>query len=122
MIREATVIIDGPMNIATFLTYTEYHLAPMLQPGDIVVMDNLSSYKAAGVREAIESVGADLWYLPPYSPDFNPIEKLWSKVKAWLRRTIARDFDAIGHALADVLWTVTPTECANYFKSCGYSN
>jgi len=120
VIRDATVIIDGPMNSATFLAYTEQCLAPALKPGDVVVMDNLSSHKAAGVREGIEAVGADLWYLPPYSPDLNPIEKLWSKVKAWLRRTMARDFDAIGLALADVLRTVTASECANYFRSCGY--
>ena len=120
VIRDATVIIDGPMNSATFLAYTEQCLAPALRPGDVVVMDNLSSHKAAGVREAIEAVGADLWYLPPYSPDLNPIEKLWSKVKAWLRRVAARDFDSIGHALADVLRTVTASECANYFRSCGY--
>ena len=122
VIRDATVIVDGPMNSATFLAYTEQCLTPALRPGDVVVMDNLSSHKAVGVREAIESAGADLWYLPPYSPDLNPIEKLWSKVKAWLRRVAARDFDAIGHALADVLRTVTAGECANYFKSCGYGN
>lgn len=120
VIRDATVILDGPMNSDTFLTYTEHHLAPTLKPGDVVVMDNLSSHKAAGVREAIEAVGADLWYLPPYSPDYNPIEKLWSKVKAYLRRLSARTFDAIGHALAEVLRTVTPGECINYFNSCGY--
>jgi len=122
VIKDATVIIDGPMNSATFLAYTEQCLVPTLRPGDVVVMDNLSSHKAVGVREAIESVGASLWYLPPYSPDLNPIEKLWSKVKSWLRRVAARSFDTIGHALADVLRTVTPTECGNYFNSCGYGN
>lgn len=122
VIRNATVIIDGPMNSETFLAYTEQCLVPALKPDDVVVMDNLSSHKAVGVREAIESVGADLWYLPPYSPDFNPIEKLWSKVKAYLRRIAARGFDTIGHALADVLRTVSPTECGNYFNSCGYGN
>lgn len=120
VIQDATVVIDGPMNSATFLAYTQQCLAPSLQPGDIVVMDNLSSHKAAGVRQAIEEVGVDLWYLPPYSPDFNPIEKLWSKVKAWLRRVGAKTFDTLTHAIADALRAVQPNECSNYFNSCGY--
>ena len=120
VIRDATVIVDGPMDGPTFLAYTEQCLAPSLRSGDLVVMDNLASHKVAGVREAIESVGCDLWYLPPYSPDLNPIEKLWSKVKASLRRAGARCFDAIGDALAGVLNRVGPQECSNYFRSCGY--
>lgn len=120
VIRDATIILDGPMNSDTFRAYTEQYLAPTLKPGDVVVMDNLSSHKAGGVRETIEAVDADLWYLPPYSPDYNPIEKLWSKVKAYLRRVSARTFDAIGHALAEVLRTVKAGECMNYFRSCGY--
>ena len=120
VIRDATVIVDGPMDGPTFLAYTEQCLAPSLRCGDLVVMDNLASHKVAGVREAIESVGCDLWYLPPYSPDLNPIEKLWSKVKASLRRAGARCFDAIGDALAGVLNRVGPQECSNYFRSCGY--
>lgn len=120
VIRDATVIVDGPMDGSTFLAYTEQCLAPSLRCGDVVVMDNLASHKVAGVREAIESAGCDLWYLPPYSPDLNPIEKLWSKVKSWLRRAGARCFDAIGDALASVLNRVEPQECSNYFRSCGY--
>lgn len=120
VIQDATVIIDGPVDGDTFLAYTEQCLAPSLRRGDIVVMDNLASHKVAGVCDAIESVGCDLWYLPPYSPDLNPIEKLWSKVKAYLRRAQARCFDAIGEALTRVLRTVSPTECNNYFRSCGY--
>ena len=120
VIRDATVIVDGPMDGPTFLAYTQQCLAPSLQAGDIVVMDNLASHKVAGVSEAIESAGCDLWYLPPYSPDLNPIEKLWSKVKAWLRRAEARCFDAIGQALTQVLSRVGPGECSNYFRSCGY--
>ena len=120
VMRDATVVIDGAMNSATFLAYTEQCLAPALHPGDVVIMDNLSSHKAAGVRQAIESVGADLWYLPPYSPDLNPIEKLWSKVKAWLRRVAAGTFDALSNAIADALRAVAPAECLSYFNSCGY--
>ncbi len=120
VIESATVIYDGPMNRPTFEAYTQHHLAPSLQPGDVVVMDNLSSHKSAAVVEAIESADATVWYLPPYSPDLNPIEKLWSKVKSWLRRVAARTFEAIGQALVDVLRTVTPNECANYFNACGY--
>ena len=122
VIQDATVVLDGPMNGPAFVAYTQQFLAPALRPGDVVVMDNLSSHKAAAVREAIEVVGADLWYLPPYSPDLNPIEKLWSKVKAWLRRACAKTFETLSNAIADVLQDVTPNECANYFTSCGYGN
>jgi transposase len=122
VIRDATVIFDGPMNSATFMAYVEQCLAPALGPGDVVVMDNLSSHKTAGVREAIESVGADLWYLPPYAPDLNPIEKLWSKVKAWLRRVMAATFTDLQTAITDALRTVDPTECLHYFQSCGYGH
>ena len=122
VIQDATVLLDGPMNSETFLAYTQQCLAPALRPGDIVVMDNLSSHKALGIRQAIEAVGADLWYLPPYSPDFNPIEKLWSKVKAWLRRIGAKTFDTLTDAIADALRNVHTNECNNYFKSCGYGD
>ena len=83
-------------------------------------MDNLASHKVKDVREAIEASGCDLWYLPPYSTDFNPIEKLWSKVKAWLRRVSAITFDTLCDAIADARRAVTADECANYFASCGY--
>lgn len=122
VIQDATIVLDGPMNTASFLAYTQRCLAPSLRPGDIVVMDNLSSHKAIGVRQAIEAAGADLWYLPPYSPDLNPIEKLWSKVKAWLRRVGAKTFDTLTDAIADALRAVQIDECANYFASCGYQN
>ncbi len=120
VIKEATIVVDGAINSITFLGYVEQYLAPSLKPGDVVVMDNLSSHKATGVRDAIESVGCDLWYLPPYSPDLNPIEKLWSKVKSWLRRVSATTFETVSEAIADALRAVTPDECANYFASCGY--
>ena len=114
------MVIDGPMNAQTFVAYTEQCLAPALRPGDLVIMDNLSSHKAAAVRELIERAGADLWYLPPYSPDLNPIEKLWSKVKAWLRRVMARTFDGLVDAIAQAMHAINPQECRNYFRSCGY--
>lgn len=122
VIERATVVFDGPMNAPTFLCYVEQCLVPSLCPGDIVVMDNLASHKVTGVREAIEHAGFDLWYLPPYSPDLNPIEKLWSKVKAWLRRVQATTFAAIIHAVADALHAVKTDECSNYFKSCNYGD
>lgn len=122
VMKDATVVVDGAMNSMTFLAYVEQFLVPALRPGDVVVMDNLASHKIAGVREAIESVGCDLWYLPPYSPDLNPIEKLWSKVKAWLRRVSAVTFDTLSDAIADALNTVDSQECSNYFRSCGYED
>ena len=122
VVRDATMVYDGPMNRDTFVEYVERCLAPSLRPGDIVVMDNLSSHKAARVRELIEEAGADLWYLPPYSPDLNPIEKLWSKVKSWLRRVMAGTFEGLLDAIADALRDVDPTECLNYFRSCGYGH
>lgn len=122
VIQDATVVLDGPMNSETFLAYVQQCLAPALRPGDIVVMDNLASHKAIGIRQAIEDVDADLWYLPPYSPDFNPIEKLWSKVKSWLRRVGAKTFGTLITAIADALRAVQMDECKNYFASCGYQN
>lgn len=120
VIAKATLVFDGPVNAQTFLGYTQECLAPALRPGDVLVMDNLASHKAAGVREAIEAVGASVWYLPPYSPDLNPIEKLWSKVKAWLRGKRARCLPDLYNDIADALRHVSPQECLNYFKSCGY--
>ena len=120
VIEQATVIVDGPMDGSVFASDAQRCLAPALRPGDVVVMDNLSSHKSAAVVQAIEAADAEVWFLPPYSPDLNPIEKLWSKVKAWLRRVRPPDFDAIGHALVEVLRTVRPDECRNYFRSCGY--
>jgi transposase len=120
VIPAATMLLDGPMNAVTFLGWVESCLAPSLRPGDIVVMDNLGAHKAAGVEEAIERAGASVWWLPPYSPDLNPIEKLWSKVKSWLRRVAAGTVDGLWRAAGDAFRAVTPGECANYFRSCGY--
>jgi transposase len=117
----APVVIDGPVNGDIFLAYVEQHLAPTLKAGDIVIMDNLSSHKRAGVREAIESVGASLVYLPPYSPDFNPIELLFSKFK-WLLRSIAdRTVETLWQTCGKLLDEFSESECRNYFRHCGYA-
>jgi len=120
VIKEATMLFDGPMNAATFLGWVERCLAPSLRAGDVVVMDNLSSHKVAGVEEAIDRAGASVWWQPPYSPDLNPIEKLWSKIKSWLRRAMADTPDKLVLAAGDAFGAVTPGECRNYFKACGY--
>ena len=116
----APMVIDGPMDGAAFLAYVEQVLVKDLTPGDIVIMDNLPAHKVAGVRRAIEAAGARLLYLPPYSPDFNPIEMAFSKLKAILRKAAARTVDALWAAIADALDAFTPAECANYFAAAGY--
>ena len=120
--EKATVVVDGSMDSDIFIAYIEQCLVPSLEPGNIVVMDNLSAHKHKRVRELIEAAGCDLWYLPAYSPDLNPIEKLWSKVKTYLRRVSAKTIDALIKAIAAALRSVGDDECANYFKACGYSN
>ncbi len=120
VIEDASVVFDGPTDAIVFRGYVEQCLAPSLTPGDIVVMDNLSSHKVAGVREVIESVGASVWYLPPYSPDMNPIEKMWSKIKTWLRRVAARTAEGLIHAVGDAFRAVDAEECRAYLRSCGY--
>lgn len=117
----APCVIDGAINGETFLAYVEQFLVPTLAPGDIVVMDNLGSHKVAGVRQAIEAAGATLLYLPPYSPDLNPIEQFFAKLKALLRKAAARTFDALIAAVAAALTSFAPGECANYFVNAGYS-
>ena len=121
VIQEASIVFDGPTDAIVFRSYVEQCLAPALMPGDIVVMDNLASHKVAGVREAIDEVGASVWYLPPYSPDLNPSEKLWSKVKTWLRRIAARTVEGLIQGVGDALRAVDADECRAYFKSCGYA-
>lgn len=103
-----------------FLAYVEQMLAPTLRRGDTVIMDNLPAHKVAGVREAIEATGARLRLLPPYSPDFNPIENAFAKLKALLRKAAARTIPALCNAIRDALPRFTHTECANYFTACGY--
>jgi transposase len=116
----APMVLDGPMNGNAFLAYVEQVLAPTLRPGDVVIMDNLPAHKPSGVRVAIEAAGATLRYLPPYSPDFNPIENAFAKLKALLRKAAARTLDDLWNAIRDALPQFTPAECANYFTAAGY--
>jgi transposase len=116
----APCVFDGPMNGASFLTYVEHFLAPVLRQGDIVVMDNLASHKVNGVREAIEQANATVRYLPAYSPDLNPIEQIFAKLKAALRKAAARTFYTLIEAIADALDSLTSEECANYIANSGY--
>jgi transposase len=116
----APLVIDGAMNGIIFLAYVEQILAPTLSPGDTVIMDNLPSHKVAGVRDAIEARGAMLVYLPPYSPDLNPIEQAFAKLKALLRKIAARTVSRLWDALGDLLHRFTPQECANYLADAGY--
>ena len=114
------MVLDGPMNGAAFLAYVEQVLVPELEPGDVVIIDNLPAHRVKGVREAIEAASATLLFLPPYSPDFNPIEQLFAKLKALLRKAAARTVDALWQTIAEVIEVFTPDECANYFRNSGY--
>jgi transposase len=116
----APMVLDGPMNAAAFLAYVESVLIPALRPGDIVVMDNLPAHKPQGVRHAIEAAGASLLYLPPYSPDFNPIEMAFAKLKALLKKAAARSVPELWRAIAAALDAFTENECGNYFAAAGY--
>jgi transposase len=116
----APMLLDGPMDGAAFKAYVEQVLMPELTPGDIVIMDNLPAHKVAGVRQTIEAAGATLLYLPPYSPDFNPIEMAFSKLKALLRKAAARTKDDLWNAIASAIDAFTPTECENYFAAAEY--
>jgi len=116
----APFVLDGAINRIAFETYVEKVLVPELKPGDIVVMDNLSSHKGPQVKAMIEAVGASLLYLPPYSPDFNPIENAFAKLKALLRKAAARTIQGLWAAIGRLIDTFTPAECANYFAAAGY--
>ena len=116
----APFVLDGPINRAAFETYVEKVLVLELSPGDIVAMDNLSSHRSPIVRRLIESAGATLLYLPPYSPDFNPIENAFAKLKALLRKAAERTIDGLWTTIGRLLDAFTPTECANYFAAAGY--
>jgi transposase len=118
----APMTLDGPMNAAAFRAYVEQVLAPTLNPGDIVVMDNLPAHKGAAVRNLIEAGGATLLLLPPYSPDFNPIENAYAKFKSSLRKAAARTVETLEDAIADALQAFPPNECANYFRAAGYGS
>lgn len=114
------MVLDGPINGRSFQTYVDRVLIPDLQPGDIVIMDNLGSHKGPGVQAAIEAAGATVRYLPPYSPDFNPIEKAFSKLKAHLRKAAERTRDALWGRGGILIDPVTPKECANFLMAAGY--
>ena len=116
----APMVLDGAMNGTAFLAYVEQVLVPTLSLGDIVVMDNLSAHKSAGVRSAIEAAGASLRHLPPYSPDFNPIEQAFSKLKALLRKAAARTIPDLWAAIAEAIPLFSRRECVNYFQAAGY--
>jgi transposase len=116
----APFVLDGPINRQAFEVYVERVLAPELRPGDVVVMDNLSSHKGARTRELIEAAGASLLYLPPYSPDFNPIENAFAKLKALLRKAAERTVAGLWDAIGRLLDLFTPSECVNYFAAAGY--
>jgi transposase len=116
----APMMLSGSINGESFASYIEQLLVRELRPGDIVIMDNLPSHKSQRVSEAIEAAGCTLVYLPPYSPDYNPIENMWSKVKACLRKTGARSFNALIDAVKNALLAVTPEDCDGYFDHCGY--
>ena len=113
-------LLDGAMDGEAFLVYVNRVLAPTLRAGDIVIMDNLPAHKVTGVREAIEAAGAELLYLPPYSPDFNPIELAFAKLKAILRKTAARTIPDLWAAVAQVIDSFQPNECLGYFARAGY--
>ena len=116
----APMVIQGATDAAVFRAYVKHVLAPVLTRGQIVVLDNLASHKGAEIRAMIEAAGAALWFLPPYSPDFNPIEKLWSKVKAFLRAVKARGTEQLYQAIGAALEKVTPQDAHGWFASCGY--
>ncbi len=116
----APLVLDGPIDGESFLAYVEQFLAPTLTPGQIVMMDNLSSHKVEGVREAIETKGASLRYLPSYSPDLNPIEQLFAKLKAFLRKAATRTLEALWAAVATALASLATDECRNYLAHAGY--
>jgi transposase len=114
-------VFDGGMNGARFLAWVRERLVPVLRPGDTVFMDNLSAHKVAGVAEAVRAAGAEVRYLPPYSPDFNPIEKAFSQIKRHVRRLKIRDRDTLWATLRRIGVVVAPAHAANYLRSCGYA-
>ena len=116
----APMVFDGLINGAAFQAYVDQVFVPELRPGDVVILDNLGSHKAVGVKASIEAAGASLLYLPPYSPDFNPIENAFSKLKALLRQAGERTVDDLWNTIGRLIQTFTPAECANYFAAAGY--
>lgn len=119
---DAPWVFDGPVNGDIFRTYVDRVLVPTLKPGDVVVMDNLGSHKSAAVRKAIRKAGAHLMFLPPYSPDLNPIEQVFAKLKHWLRDARTRDRETLWRKIGAILEKFTPQECANYLENAGYAS
>jgi len=117
----APLVLDGPMNGSAFLAYVEQFLVPTLQPGDVVVMDNLSAHKVVGIAEAVRAAGASILYLPPYSPGLNPIEQVFAKLKALLRRTAARTKETLWDTIGRLIDHFAPAECRNYLTNSGYA-
>ena len=119
---EAPCVIDGPINGESFRAYVEQVLVPTLKPGDVVIIDNLGSHKGRAVRRAIRATGAKLFFLPPYSPDLNPIEQVFAKLKTLLRKASERTIEATWKRIGALLRAFTPQECANYFRNAGYAS
>jgi transposase len=119
---EAPCVIDGPINGESFLAYVEQVLVPTLRPGDIVIIDNLGSHKGKAVRRAIRAAGARLFFLPPYSPDLNPIEQVFAKLKTLLRKAAERTVEATWRRIGALLDAFSPQECANYLRNAGYAS
>ncbi len=118
----APCVFDGPINGECFRAYVEQMLVPTLKPGDIVIVDNLGSHKAKAVRDAIKAADARLWFLPPYSPDLNPIEQTFAKIKHWMRMAQKRTMEDVWKQVGQLVDTVSKQECANYFKNAGYAS
>jgi transposase len=118
---EAPCLLNGPINGESFIAWVEQFLVPTLKPGDVVVMDNLGSHKSIAVRQAIRQARAHLLFLPPYSPDLNPIEQVFSKLKTLLRKARRRSFDAVCSCIGDLLERFPPAECVNYIQNAGYA-
>ena len=118
----APCVIDGPINGESFRAYVEQQLLPILKPGDIVVMDNLGSHRSAAIRRMIKTAGARLWYLPPYSPDLNPIEQTFAKIKHWMRTAQRRTLDDTWRQVGTLVTASQPSECSNYFANAGYAS
>ena len=118
----APCVFDGPINGQSFRAYVEQQLVPVLKPGDIVIMDNLGSHKSAAVRSSIKAAGARLWYLPPYSPDLNPIEQAFAKIKHWMRMAQRRTIEDTWRHVGQLVASIKPGECHSYFANAGYAS
>lgn len=118
---QTAVTIDAPCDGEIFRNFVQDALVPTLRPGQTVIMDNLQSHKVGGIRRAIETAGARLLYLPPYSPDFSPIEPMWSKIKQKLRSVAARTIETLGQAVQEALTMITASDCQGFFRHCGYT-